>query len=156
MKKLISAQGEYMVSKDGQVWKNGQKLAPNRCDHGYLSYWIDGKRVSAGRVVVEAYLGPLEGRVVKYKDGCPWNIHVDNLEVISHSERALTRKPNWWTLPDEPARKPDSRTRRVCASGVEYTSINEAAKTNSTHRGCISRAIRTGKPHKGVVFSLKK
>lgn len=146
----------YDILRTGEVFKDGKKLTPNRAVTGHLSYWIDGRRVSAGRVVAGAYLGPSDGRVVRYKDGCPWNINVENLEWVSHSKRALAKKVPWWELPERPDPLPDARVRMVYGGGKVYKSIGEAAEKNSAHRGCISRAIRTGIPHKGVVFEIKK
>lgn len=147
----------YNITKDGNVFHNGIKLTQSMTSEGHMSCFYKGGRVSVARLVAERYLGPDPGGcVVAHKNFCNWDNRAENLAWKTKSEAALQKKPGWWKLPPIPDNsREDARIRGVVCDKAEYRSVSEAARRNSTHRGCISRSIRTGCPHKGMVFRYK-
>lgn len=92
----------YHVCEDGRVWsaprggRCGQFLKPAMDDQGHVRYSFrrNGKlcRRFAHRLVLEAFVGPSEGKIGRHLDGNPQNNHVSNLCWGTHLENQRDRK----------------------------------------------------------------
>lgn len=93
--------GNYCVSVEGQLWSRPRECTPGgilplrRDSQGYAraSVTIDGKRVRrrVHVLVLEAFVGPADGRVCRHLDGDPTNNRLDNLTWGTYSENAYDR-----------------------------------------------------------------
>lgn len=91
MYRVIERHPNYVVDEKGCVFRvicNGvySQLIPD-CSNGYFRYDLDGKKESAGRLVLEAF-SPTDDPTLKvfYIDGDKFNPSLDNLVWLTPSE----------------------------------------------------------------------
>lgn len=81
----------FLVSKDGQVFKNGKHVTTYETCKGYsiVSFYINGKCTSKSihRLVAECYLpNPDNLSDVDHINGHRWDNRLENLRWVSHGE----------------------------------------------------------------------
>lgn len=116
--KTITGFPAYKVSNMGRFKRVGKKLnnqpiynpilTPTRVTSGHLAVNLNGKVLSAHRVVVEAFIGKIPaGLEVNHKNGDPKDNRVFNLEIVTRRENVLhaIRVLHRWSPPDNSGEK---------------------------------------------------
>ena len=92
--KTIPTYPLYEINEDGVV-RNKETLhikKPNTCQ-GYPRYsmWVNGKStpIALHILLMDAYVGPPNGRIVRHLDGNPTNNTLSNLAYGSYTENQL-------------------------------------------------------------------
>lgn len=86
---------DYEITKEGQIINktNGHVLKPQPNGKGYLRVKIEGKLRFVHRLVAEKYIpNPNNYEQVNHKDGNKTNNSIDNLEWVSNSMHASSRR----------------------------------------------------------------
>ena len=136
---------QYEVSTAGEVRRIGatRPKTPTPTNDGYLAVAVvgdDGPRTRlVHRLVAEAHLGPIEGRVVHHKNGCGLDPRLCNLEVMSQADnvRRSFADGTAGTLRGE--RRPETWGRGQLTA--EQVRTLRRAKTNGK-RGAIAELAR--------------
>ena len=90
----------YFCSKDGNIYNLEKRIKIKLEKSGkYLrfqgAYNLNHKKFLVHRVVWEAFNGPIpEGMDIDHIDGNPHNNHLDNLQIVSHSDNCKKAKHN--------------------------------------------------------------
>jgi hypothetical protein len=94
--KEISAAPGFLISRCGKVWNiKKNKYKKSYVSHGYLTFWVLGKRLTIHKSVAIAFVpGQKEGLVVNHKDGNKLNNDPENLEWITNFENLLHARDN--------------------------------------------------------------
>jgi hypothetical protein len=164
----IKGYEEYQVSNLGNVRRlqcfrvDGVKLKEKMMSKkvhsgGYLCCHIKGKTLYIHRLVASAFLENNKGySQINHKDGNKKNNSVENLEWCSASQNMTHAYEN--NLSGYKERALDnvflnSYGKIILDDGTEFSSTKDAAEFLDTKERYISRAIKSGKKHKGFFIT---
>lgn len=138
---MVSTEGRFINSDTG----NERQVVLNGRGYPYLPMFVDGKHTSihAGRLVAETFLSDFRpGKKIRYHDGDPSNIRVDNLECVG----TLFRRAH-------PLRPMRSQRVRVIELDKIFVNVTAAAIFIDGHATAIYRCLRhEQETHLGYTF----
>lgn len=93
-KTIKSTNHTYEASNMGNIRKvGGKNLSQKTKSNGYkeVAIYVDkiGKSKYVHRLIAEAFIGDLDGKIINHKDGNKANNNVCNLEIVTYSENSL-------------------------------------------------------------------
>lgn len=131
---------EIEVAKAGYV-----RYAGRVYDHNE-NIWIDGRRIDRVRLVALAFVkNPHNRRYAELKSvpGVAWSQNVRWVDVTRRQKAARQASKG-------DMRRCEKLCRPVTNGVTTWPSVSEAARDSRAGRVQIHRALRSGKPHKGV------
>ena len=134
----VSEYGHLKALRAHATTKPGRVMRPCFHPHGYWEYKLSQngtrKTARAHRLVASAFIGTIEGVVVRHKDDNPANNHYSNLEIGSQRDNARDMK-------DRGRGRNHHSGQTHCKRGHEFTPENtRITRGGATGRG---RACRT-------------
>lgn len=158
----VSADGEAFSCKDSDEYelvKTHMRGGGKTKGSPYKGISHLGKCYYLHRLIVETFIGSLDGKEVNHINGDKYDNRVDNLEIVTGSENMLhaykigIRKPAHKGIFG--AAHPASKAVIHTETGKEYVNAREAAKALALNYKGISDVIHKRRAsHKGTTWRL--